>query len=111
MLVMRLAAFLLLVLGLTAGVAGGSASAPGSGSLSIEGARGTIEILGKGPLLGKMGKGSLEIADLSAADQWSPRVNGIPRGKLVTLRGKDVSFRIPAGRYWLLASGSDISIS
>jgi hypothetical protein len=38
-------------------------------------------------------------------------VNGIPRGKLVTIRGKNVSFYVPGGRYKLVAHGSGISIS
>ena len=58
-----------------------------------------------------MEKGSLEIVDLSAVDQWSPRVYGIPRGKTVTLRGKNVSFYVPGGRYKLTARGIGISIS
>ena len=58
-----------------------------------------------------MEKGSLEILDLSSGDQWSPRVYGIPRGKTVTLRGKNVSFYIPGGRYRLTAKGIGISIS
>jgi hypothetical protein len=62
-------------------------------------------------LVGRLGKGSLEILDLNPNDQWSPRVNGIPRGKTVTLRGKNVSFYIPGGRYRVTAYGSDISIS
>ena len=107
---MRLAALILLALGLFAGVAAGAAKAPG-GSLSIEGGRGTVQITGKGVLVGRMGKGSLEITDLSANDQWSPRVYGIPRGKTVTLRGKNVSFYVPGGKYKLVAHGTDISIS
>ena len=108
--VMRFAALLLLALGLTAGVASGSAKAPGV-SFSVEGGRGLVQITGKGVLVGRMGKGSLEITDLSANDQWSPRVYGIPRGKTVTLRGKNVSFYVPGGRYKLVARGTDISIS
>jgi hypothetical protein len=107
---MRLAAVILLAIGLSAGVATGAAQAPG-GSLSIEGGRGTVQITGKGVLLGRMGKGSLEITDLSASDQFSPRVFGIPRGKTVTLRGKSISFYVPGGRYKLVAHGTDISIS
>ena len=107
---MRLVAFILLALGLSAGVATGAAKAPG-GSLSIEGGRGMVQITGRGVLVGRMGKGSLEITDLSATDQWSPRVYGIPRGKTVTLRGKNVSFYVPGGRYRLVARGTDISIS
>ena len=87
-----------------------SAKSPG-GSLSVEDGRGTVSVGGKGVLVGRMEKGSLEIIDLSAGDQWSPRVNGIPRGKTVTLRGKNVSFYIPGGRYRLTAKGVGISIS
>jgi hypothetical protein len=119
---MRLAAMILLALGLATSVAAGAppsrdgvrllatAQAP-SGSLSIEDGRGTVTIGGKGVLVGRMEKGSLEILDLSASDQWSPRVWGIPRGKAVTLRGKNVSFYIPGGRYRLTAKGTGISIS
>jgi hypothetical protein len=110
MLVMRLTAFVLLALGLTAGVAAGSAKTPGV-SLSIEGGRGLVQITGKGVLVGRMGKGTLEITDLSSNDQWSPRVYGIPRGKMVTLRGKNVSFYVPGGKYKIVARGTDISIS
>jgi hypothetical protein len=107
---MRLAAFILLVLGLSAGLASGALVAP-SGSFEVKGGRGTVQISGKGVLVGRLGKGSLEILDLNPNDQWSPRVNGIPRGKAVTLRGKNVSFYIPGGRYRVTAYGSDISIS
>jgi hypothetical protein len=119
---MRLAALMTLALGLSATVAAGAVLAPHEtrlpavraatgGSLSIEDGRGTIQITGKGVLVGRMDKGSLEIVDLSATDQWSPRVYGIPRGKTVTLRGKNVSFYVPGGRYKLTARGTGISIS
>ena len=110
---MRLAASIALVLVLVPAAvgAGANGAAPTSTSLSIEGGRGLVQITGKGVLVGRMGKGSLEITDLSGTDQWSPRVNGIPRGKMVTLRGKNVSFYIPGGKYKLIARGSDISIS
>jgi len=112
----------LLALGLATSVAAGaprpqgnprllaSAKTPG-GSLSIEDGRGTVTVGGKGVLVGRMDKGTLEILDLSSGDQWSPRVWGIPRGKSVTLRGKNVSFYIPGGRYRLSAKGTGISIS
>jgi len=107
---MRLAALITLALVLSAGVASGAAVAPG-GSFEVKGGRGMVQITGKGVLVGRLGKGSLEIVDLSPSDQWSPRVNGIPRGKTVTLRGKNVSFYVPGGRYKIIAHGSDISIS
>ncbi len=107
---MRVAALTLLALAISASVAAGAAKAPG-GSLLIEDGRGLVRITGKGVLVGRMEKGTLEIVDLSATDQWSPRVNGIPRGKLVTLRGKNVSFYVPGGRYRLTARGTGLSIS
>jgi hypothetical protein len=108
---MRLAAMILLVLGLSATVATGAARIPNNGTLLIEDGRGNVQITGKGVLVGRMEKGSLEITDLSAADQWSPRVNGIPRARVVKLRGKNVSFYVPGGRYRLVARGVGISIS
>jgi hypothetical protein len=107
---MRLAAIITLALALSAGVATGAAVAP-SGSFEVKGGRGTVQISGRGVLVGRLGKGSLEILDLNPNDQWSPRVNGIPRGKTVTLRGKNVSFYIPGGRFKVIARGSDISMS
>ncbi len=62
-------------------------------------------------LVGHIEKGSLEIVDLTPADQWSPRVNGIPRGRKVWLRGKKISFYVPSGQYRIVAHGTDISIS
>ena len=119
---MRLTALILLALGLSTTVAAGAGQAPRSttgsevlaasgGSLLVEDGRGVVQVSGKGVLVGRMEKGSLEIVDLSSSDQWSPRVNGIPRGKTVTLRGKNVSFYVPGGRYKLTARGVGISIS
>jgi hypothetical protein len=107
---MRLAALTVLAFALSATTATGAANAPG-GSLSIEGGLGVIQITGKGVLVGRIEKGSLEIVDLTSGDQWSPRVNGIPRGRKVWLRGKKISFYVPGGRYRIVARGTDISIS
>ena len=119
---MRLGALIALVLGLSATIAGGANQAPDASrsvaaktssgaSLLVEDGRGTVQITGKGVLVGRMDKGWLEIVDLSSTDPWSPRVYGIPRGKTVTLRGKNVSFFVPGGRYKLTAKGTGISIS
>jgi hypothetical protein len=119
---MRLAGIIALALGLSTTVAAAAALIPesgqsptraqaGSGTLLVEQARGTVVVAGKGVLVGRMDRGTLEIVDLSTSDQWSPRVFGIPRGKTVTLRGKNVSFYIPGGRYKLTAKGTGISVS
>lgn len=118
---MRLAGLIALVLALSATVAAAAALTPATksttgrataaGSLLVEDGRGTVKIVAKGVLVGRMDKGTLEIVDLSTNDQWSPRVWGIPRGKTVTLRGKNVSFYVPGGRFRLTAQGTGISIS
>jgi hypothetical protein len=107
---MRLAALTLLVFGLCATSAVASAK---SSSLLIENGRGTIAIEGKRVLVGRIEKGSLEIIDLTPSDQWSPYVNGVPRGKVTWIRGRKtaINFRVAGGRYRLVAHGEGISIS
>jgi hypothetical protein len=87
-------------------------AAPGpAGTLSIENGRGTVVLTGKGLVIGRLDKGDVKIVDLSPLDQWSPRVNGVPRGKTVWLRGKDVNFYVPGGRYKITVRGDGFSIS
>jgi len=106
---MRFALVLLCLLALAV-PAGWAATRP-AGSLSIEDGRGTIVLQGKGIVIGRLERGEVQITDLSPLDQWSPRVYGVPRGKTVWLRGKDVNFYIPGGRYRITVSGSGFSIS
>ena len=104
---MRLAALTLLVFGLCATSAVASAK---SSSLLIENGRGTIAIEGKRVLVGRIEKGSLEIIDLTPNDQWSPYVNGVPRGKVTWIRGRKtaINFRVAGGATgsWRTARGS-----
>ena len=106
---MRLALLSLVVLAVTAPL--GWAAASPAGSLSIEDGRGTVALKGKGIVIGRLERGEVQIVDLSPLDQWSPRVNGVPRGKTVWLRGKDVNFYVPGGRYKLSVTGTAFSIS
>ena len=106
---MRLALLSLVVLAVTAPL--GWAAASPAGSLSIEDGRGTATLKGKGIVIGRLERGEVQITDLSPLDQWSPRVYGVPRGKTVWLRGKDVNFYIPGGRYRITVSGAGFSIS
>jgi hypothetical protein len=87
------------------------AERPRGGSLSVVEMRGVVIVKGRGALLGRLDAGSLLIADLSPNDQWSPRVNGVPRGRLFTHRGRDITFYIPAGRYRIVIRGEGISLS
>ena len=106
---MRLA--LLSVLVFVLAVPAGWAAATPAGTLSVENGRGSVVLSGKGILIGRLDKGDLKIVDLSPLDQWSPRINGVPRGKTVWLRGKDVNFYVPGGRYRITVRGDGFSIS
>jgi hypothetical protein len=106
---MRLALLSLVVLAVAAPL--GWAAANPAGSLSIEDGRGTVTLKGKGIVIGRLERGEIWIVDLSPLDQWSPRLNGVPRGKTVWTRSKDVNFYIPGGRYRITVTGAGFSIS
>ena len=106
---MRLALVFLCLLALAV-PAGWAATRP-AGSLSIEDGRGTIVLQGKGIVIGRLERGDVRIVDLTPIDQWSPRVNGIPRGRTVWTRGKDINFYVPGGRYKITVHGDGVSIS
>ena len=89
----------------------GAAATRPAGSLSIEDGRGTVTLRGKGVVIGRLERGEVQIVDLSPLDQWSPRINGVPRGRTVVMRGKDVNFYVPGGRYRITVSGTGFSIS
>jgi hypothetical protein len=38
-------------------------------------------------------------------------VNGVPRGRLFTIRGRDISFYVPGGRYRVSIRGEGINVS
>ena len=90
---------------------GSAGVAPAAETLSIENARGVVTIRGAGIVIGRLDRGEIQVVDLSPLDQWSPRVNGVPRGKTVWTRGKDVNFYIPGGRYRITVRGEGFSIS
>ncbi len=106
---MRFALLSMLVLALAVPV-GRAATSP-AGTLSIENGRGTVVLTGKGIVIGRLDSGDVKIVDLSPLDQWSPRVNGVPRGRTVWLRGKDVNVYVPGGRYRITVRGEGFSIS
>lgn len=106
---MRVALCLLALLAFAAPAAW-SATTP-AGSLSIEDGRGTVVLKGKGIVIGRLERGEVQIVDLTPLDQWSPRVNGVPRGKTVWMRGKEINFYVPGGRYRITVRGDGFSIS
>jgi hypothetical protein len=106
---MRRAAIATLVLALA--VPAGVAAARPGGTLAITDARGAIVLKGRGAVLGRIDRGTLQIVDLSAADAWSPRINGIPRGRVVGLKGREITFYVPGGRYRIVVRGEGINVS
>ena len=106
---MRIALVFLCLLALA--VPAGWAAARPAGSLSIEEGRGTVTLQGKGIVIGRLERGDVRIVDLTPLDQWSPRVNGVPRGRTVWTRGKDINFYVPGGRYKITVHGDGFSIS
>lgn len=107
----RLALLAVLVLVAALAVSTGWAAANVPGTLSIEDARGIVTVRGTGTLIGRLEKGELVIVDLSPADQWSPRINGVPRARVVGTRGKDVNYFVPGGRYKVVVRGEGIAVS
>ena len=82
-----------------------------AGALSIEGGKGVIVVRGNGGFLGRLGRGAVELVDLTPADQWKPTVNGVSRNRRTYLKGVNVSFRILGGDYRVSVKGENISIS
>jgi hypothetical protein len=107
---MRLALVIVAMLGIAIPVAH-SAAIPTAETFSVEDARGVVTIRGNGIVIGRLDQGEIQVVDLTPLDQWSPRVNGVPRGRTVWTRGKDVNFYIPGGRYRLAVRGEGFSIS
>lgn len=89
----------------------GYAAARSAGTLSVEDGLGAVTVKGAGTLVGRMDSGEIVIVDLTPADQWSPRLNGVPRGRLAGMRGKNVNFFVPGGRYQIVLRGEGISLS
>lgn len=81
------------------------------GTLAIEAGSGVFQIKGRGVVIGRVERGWIQVVDASPADPWSPRVNGVPRGRSYVYRGTDVNFIIPGGRFKILIRGEGISIS
>lgn len=83
------------------------------GSLSIENGRGVIQVRGRGVLVGRVVNGVVQIVDQTPADAWAPRINGAAgsKGKGMSVRGSEINFYIPGGRFKILVRGEGISIS
>jgi hypothetical protein len=87
------------------------ASTRTAGTLSVEGGVGYVTVRGQGTIVGRLDRGEIVLNDASPGDQWSPRLNGVPRGRVVSARGRDMTFFVPGGRYRVSLRGEGISLS
>ncbi len=108
---MRLALVFLTLLAIAVPAARSADAPPPAETFSVEDACGVLTIRGTGIVLGRLERGEIQVVDLTPLDQWSPRVNGVPRGRTVWTRGKDVNVYIPGGRYRIKVRGEGISLS
>lgn len=106
-----LVATLALVVAVPVGVTTAAASSGTSESLSIQDGRGVVVLRGSGVVVARVDRGEVQITDLTPLDQWSPRVNGVPRGRTVWTKAKDINLYIPGGRYRIVIRGEGISLS
>lgn len=82
-----------------------------SGSLSIEGGRGTVVVKGSGGIIGRVDAGSVQIVDQTPNDRWAVIVNGIARPRGFAVRGANVNFRLLGGQYRVTIRGEGIAIA
>jgi hypothetical protein len=108
---MRRSFLVVAVVVLALAVPAGFAAAWTAGTLSVEDGLGTVTVRGSGTLVGRMDRGEIVIVDLTPADQWSPRLNGVPRGRIAGMRGKSINVFVPGGKYQIVLRGEGISLS
>lgn len=90
---------------------GWAASRPAPGTLSIEDVRGAVVVRGSGTVVGRLDRGELQLTDLSPNDAWTPKVNGLAKSRSVVVRGRDINFFVPGGRYRVSVKGDGVSLS
>jgi hypothetical protein len=108
---MRIAFFSLLAAMLVAPAAVLAAKTPTAGTLSVEGGVGTITITGRGALLGRVVSGTVKIVDVTPEDRWDPVINGFAGIDAVTVKGRNLTFRLLGGEYRITVRGEGISIA
>lgn len=114
---MRNALFTLLFLALVLPAAAlASRAAVGDGTLSVEGASGTVIVQARGAVIGRVASGTVVIADLSPGDDNDPVVWGAQFRRqtgpgTILYRGRNITFRLIGGAFRVTVKGSGISIS
>lgn len=93
-----------------------SRAAVGDGTLSVEGASGTVIVQARGAVIGRVASGTVVIADLSPGDDNDPVVWGAQFRRqtgpgTIVYRGRNITFRLIGGGFRVTVKGSGISIS
>jgi hypothetical protein len=102
---------LLLAAGLAAPAVLAADAPKRAGTLSVEGAMGTVKVTARGGVLGRIDSGSIQLVDLTPNDRWFPVINGLGRAVIVSLKGDNITFRLLGGQYRLVLRGRGISIA
>ena len=93
-----------------------SRAAPGEGTLSVEGASGTVIVQARGAVIGRADAAQIVIADLSPRDDNDPVVWGAQSRRQIgpgsfVYRGRNMTFRLIGGGFRVTVRGLGISIS
>jgi hypothetical protein len=115
---MRKLVLLACSLAAAAAVAGVSAGAADTGSLSVDQGRGVVTLDVRGVVLGRLANGSLRVTDLTPRDPFGEIVFGKNLyeeervgPKTVVYRGQGLRFRMIGGRYRIRVAGTGIDVS
>jgi hypothetical protein len=113
----RLVLTLLACLFVAPGAAAAAMRGPGDGTLVVKNANATkIVVEGRGAIFGHFETGTLTVVDYNPFDTKDPQMNGCVRTQqksdtTTVCKGGDVRFYFSGGKYKLILSGFDISLS
>ena len=114
---MRRSLVLVALLALVLPLAGYAAARAGEGTLTVKDGRGKVSVQGKGVLLGRLDRGSIEVVDLSPDDAFDPIVFGddapvrLVGENGLRYAGRNMRFRVIGGKYGIVIRGSGIDLS
>ncbi len=93
-----------------------SRAEPTDGTLSVEGASGTVIVQARGAVIGRVAAGTVVITDLSPGDDSDPVVWGAQTRRqtgreTIAYRGRNITFRLIGGGFKVVVRGVGISLS
>jgi hypothetical protein len=110
-----LAAFGVLALAAPATLTGSASAAKATdGTLSVQGARGVIQIAARGTIIGRVDQGIVKVVDRNPFDSATPVVRGGKcrpcNPKTIVRRGNNIRFRLAGGFFRLRVEGVAINL-